>query len=37
MKRLVIVAAGLLVIAGVYLTAVASQRLVLFEYFTNVG
>ncbi len=37
MKRLVISAVGFLLIAGVHLTATASQRLVLFEYFTNVA
>ena len=37
MKRLVILAVGLLLVAGAHLTAAASQRLVLFEYFTNVG
>ncbi len=37
MKRLVILAVGFLLVAGVCLTTTASQRLVLFEYYTNVG
>lgn len=37
MKRFILIAAGFLLLAGVSLTAMASQRLVLIEYFTNTG
>ncbi len=37
MKRLIILAVGLVLVAGVHLTAAATQRLVLIEYFTNAG
>ena len=37
MKHPVRLALGLLLVAGVLSTAGASDRLVLFEYFTNTG
>ena len=37
MKRLGYLVAGLLLVAGVLSTALAAERLVLFEYFTNTG
>ena len=37
MKRLGYFVAGLLLVAGVLSTALAAERLVLFEYFTNTG
>jgi hypothetical protein len=37
MKQLGFVALALLLLAGVHATAVAAERLVLIEYFTNTG
>jgi hypothetical protein len=37
MKQHAWLALGLLLVAGVLSTAVGSDRLVLFEYFTNTG
>jgi hypothetical protein len=35
MKRLGVIAVGLMLIGGAFSAAVASQRLVLYEYFSN--
>ena len=37
MTRLRLVALGLMLIAGIASTAIGSERLVLYEYFSNTG
>lgn len=37
MRRLGLLTAGLLILAGVLTPSLASDRLVLIEYFTNAG